>query len=391
MVHQPTRGDVPARLGPGVEQLPDVGPATVDADVYRDPARYEQERTHVLRSAWLVAARSSELPGAGDWVTYEGHGEVLVVSRQSDGTVAAFHDVCQHRGSRLTRGATSGCDRRLTCPWHGWVYDTTGTLVGVPEREDFDPTHLDGLRAPTVATDEWAGWVWVNMGGEDAPRLLDWIGPEIVADLGRFGMEDMVLHEKLVFDLPVNYKAVVDGFNEVYHVTELHHVQPEFTRAARDTSFHLSGPNSMMFVPNPSRLDELATSGDHVRHAICHYVVFPNTVFNNNPDQIQLFQPVPLSVDSTRFICWDLMYGPEGDDDRDHPAYLEAALNHWAMLQRVVGEDLFVFSELAATRDSMGYRRNVFSEREAKLTHYHRVMEHCLAGGEAMDFWDQSA
>jgi len=31
----------------------------------------------------------------------------------------------------------TGCgDRRFTCPYHGWVHDTTGELVGVPENMD---------------------------------------------------------------------------------------------------------------------------------------------------------------------------------------------------------------------------------------------------------------
>ncbi|MGI9604412.1 MAG: aromatic ring-hydroxylating oxygenase subunit alpha [Acidimicrobiales bacterium] len=385
MVHKPTRGDVASRTGPDVTQLPDTGGSVLDADVYRDAERFERERQTVLRSAWLVVARSSELVAADDWVRYEGHGEAVVISRQNDGSVAAFHDVCQHRGARITRGEESGCDRRFTCPWHGWVYDSTGRLVGVPDREDFDSSHLEGLRSPDVAADEWAGWVWINLAGPQAPKLLDWIGPEIVADLGRFAMDDMVLHEKLVFDVPVNYKVIVDAFNEVYHVTELHHVQPDFTKAARDTTFHLSGPNSMMFVPNPARLDELAATGDHQANAICHYVVFPNTVFNNNPDQIQLFQPVPLTVDTTRFICWELLYADDGSGD--HADYRAGALAHWDMLQRVVGEDVFVFSQVAPNRQSMGYRQNVFSERECKLTHYHQVMDHCVDGGSAMDYW----
>ena len=47
MVFQPTRGDGPARLGPGVQQVPDLGGTTLTADVYRDPERYEQEREKV--------------------------------------------------------------------------------------------------------------------------------------------------------------------------------------------------------------------------------------------------------------------------------------------------------------------------------------------------------
>jgi phenylpropionate dioxygenase-like ring-hydroxylating dioxygenase large terminal subunit len=199
-------------------------------DPYTDPAQFQAERSKVLATHWLIAGRSEQVPGAGDWITYEGHGETVIITRQVDGTLAAFHNVCRHRGPAIV-GEMQGCGaRRFTCPYHGWVYDTTGKLVGVPERDDFDAGHLLDVRAPAVAAGEWGGWVWINLAGpEKAPALLDSIGPEIVADLGEFHMEDMVLHEVVEWDVPVSYKAVVDGFNEVYHVTQLHHVTPEFT------------------------------------------------------------------------------------------------------------------------------------------------------------------
>lgn len=382
MVFRPSRGELPTRAGGDVPLVPEgTRGSLLDASVYTDPIRYELERERVLRQSWLVAGRSSEVPGASDWLLYEGHGETVIVSRQADGSLAAFHNVCQHRGSALNRDADRGCDRRFTCPWHGWVYDTAGALVGVPEREDFDPTHLDGLRIPPVAVDEWGGWIWINLAGPAAaPPLHDWIGPDILADLGRFRMEDMILHEKLVFDVACNYKAVVDGFNEVYHATELHQTPPAFTKAARRTTFFLSGRNSMMFVPRPDRLDRLAETGDHHQNAICHYVVFPNAVFNNNPDQIQLFNPIPLDVDTTRFICWELIYGEESPGDPDYPAYHAAAMAHWEALKAIVGQDLFVFSQLAKTRHSAGYTRQVLSTRECKIAAYHRHMDDLISG-----------
>jgi phenylpropionate dioxygenase-like ring-hydroxylating dioxygenase large terminal subunit len=386
VVFQPTRGDGALRLGPSVRQIPDVGGSTLPADVYRDPARFELEREKVLRYSWLVAGRSDEIPNRGDWLLYEGHGETVVATRQADGGVAAFHNVCQHRGSRLTRGEERGCLRRFVCPWHGWVYDTTGALVGVPDREDFDPAHLEGVRAPRVAAEEWAGWVWIFLAGPDAaPPLLDWIGPDIAEDLGRFRMEKMYVHDKLVVDVPANYKAIVDGFNEVYHATELHGVGPDFTKAARGAAFHLSGPNSMMFVPRTQWLDRLRETWDHHAYTISHYVVFPNTVFNNNPTDIQLFQPIPMSVDRTKFICWELIYKPDGPDDPDYDDYITKATLHWDVLKGVVAEDLFVFGELDATRHSMAYRQNTFSSRECKPTMYHRTMDAMLQGQNPLD------
>ncbi len=377
MVFRPTRGDAPPRQGPDVPQLPGVPGSVLDRSVYTDPIRFELECERVLARSWLLAGRSSECLNPGDWITFESHGETIVITRQPDGRCAAFHNVCQHRGPRLV-AAEQGCGaRRFTCPYHGWVYDTAGKVVGVPEREDFCEEHLTGLRAPAVAVDEWAGWVWVNLAGTEAPPLLGWIGPEIVEDLGRFRMEDMILHEKLVYDVPVSYKAIVDGFNEVYHATQLHQTPPPFTKAARGTSFFTPGQNGMMFVPRPDALDKLADTGDHHRYTICHYTVFPNTVFNNNPDQIQVFNPIPIDVDRTKFICWELVYPHDPEDPGDREAWAKT-MAHWDVLKFIVSQDIGIYHELAATKRSSGYTRNIFSERECKLTHYHEVMDEMI-------------
>lgn len=375
MVHVPTRGDVPVRLGPSVKQIPDYGPSVMSRDPYTDPVRYELEREKVLATHWIIAGRSEQIRGTGDWLTFEGHGEVVVVTRQADGSLAAFHNVCQHRGPAIV-GELTGCGaRRFSCPYHGWVYDTTGKLVGVPEREDFCEDHLADVRAPAVAAGEWGGWVWINLLGPDkAPPLADAIGPEIMADLGRFKMEDMILHEVVEYDVPVSYKAIVDGFNETYHVTALHHVPPEFTKSNRRTSFHILGDNYMCFVPRPDTLDQLEETWDHHRYAICHYVVFPNAIWNCNPGHIQLFNPIPIGVDRTRFLCWELIY-PGDHDDPEYQAYFELTMKHWAGLKVVVGEDISIYDQLARTKQSSGYTRHILSERECKIAHYHEQMD----------------
>ena len=378
MVHVPTRGDVPVRLGPSVQQVPDYGPSTMSRDPYGDPVRFELERERVLGTSWLLAGRSAQVPSAGDWITFEGHGETVVITRQADDSLAAFHNVCRHRGTTIVT-EHKGCGaRRFTCPYHGWVYDTAGKLVGVPEREDFAAEHLDGARAPAVAVDEWGGWVWINLAGPDtAPSLQEWIGPEIMADLGRFRMEDMILHDVIEFDVPVSYKAIVDGFNEVYHVTQLHHVGAEASKTFRQTSFHIIDKNYMCFVPRTDRLDALAETWDHHQHAICHYVVFPNTVFNCNPPHIQVFNPIPIDVDRTRFLCWELIY-PGDPADPEYASYLSKTMAHWEVLKDVVGEDLAIYDQLARTKRSSGYTSHILSARECKIAHYHETMDRLI-------------
>jgi choline monooxygenase len=374
VVHAPHRGNAPLRHGDGIPLIPDIGPATLDASVYLDPERYQLERTKVLARSWQIICRSSEIASPGDYLVWEGQDETIIVNRRRDGHVSGFHNVCQHRGARIV---PPGCGnaRRFTCRWHSWVYDSDGAVIGVPDREDFAPEQLDGVRAPAVECDEWGGWVWAVLAGPGvAPPLVDWIGPEIVADLGVYQMQDMKLVDKLVWDVPVNWKVIVDAFNENYHAGHLHakNTSPQDVRDGRFSTYFVFDPHAMMVVPYKGVLPRLRETLDHQSLAICHYTVFPTAVFNCNPNHIQLFRAVPLTVDSSRFECWELQYA-DGDDE-----YFEKVNAHWGRLQGVVQEDVDIWTEVAATNRSSAYRRNILNDRECKITAFHQTIQRLL-------------
>jgi phenylpropionate dioxygenase-like ring-hydroxylating dioxygenase large terminal subunit len=305
-------------------------------------------------------------------MVWEGQGETVVVSRRRDGGVSGFHNVCQHRGARIVQESGQGA-RRFKCKWHGWSYDLEGNVVGVPDREDFAEWQLEGVCAPAVECAEWGGWVWAVFAGPGvAPTLKEWLGPEIEADLGVYRMQDMELHDKLVWDLDANWKVVIDGFNENYHAAHLHTMPPQDVKDGRFSTYFVFGRNGMMVVPYKGVLPRLMESGDHQSLAICHYTIFPTAVFNNNPSHLQLFRSVPVEVDKTRFEVWELWY-KDADDE-----YLEKTGAHWERLKGVVAEDVEIYQEWAAARKSTAYTRNIFNNRECKITHFHRVVQQML-------------
>ena len=373
MVHVPTRGDNPVRLGPTVPNTPEYGPSKMSRLPYTDPVQFELERERVLNKTWLIAGRTEDIPNAGDFISFESHGETVVITRQPDGAVLGFHNVCQHRGPSFVT-EWKGCGaKKFTCPYHGWTYDTTGKVTSVPERIDFDPDHLRDLRAPAIKVDEWGGFLWVNISGDAVP-LREWIGEDIINDLGEYHMEDMRVLDIVEWDVPVSYKAVVDGFNEVYHAIELHHVGADWQKAARGLTMHVvNDHNYLCYVPRHQYLEQLAETWDHHKYAICHYVVFPNTVFNCNPDHIQVFNPIPIEVDRTRFLCWQLYY-PGDAADADYAVYYDRMMAHWKVLQGVVGEDISIYEQLKRTKRSSGYTEHRLNSREFKLHHYHNTM-----------------
>jgi len=374
VVFSPSRGDGPLRFGSTVELLNGIEAGTVPASWYLDPERYEQERAKVLAPSWQIISRSSELPNAGDFITWSGQGETIVVSRRNDGGLAGFHNVCQHRGARIVNEA-NGCARRFNCRWHNWVYDAEGTVVGIPDREDFDPADIEGIAAPPIELDEWGGWIWAVLAGPGvAPPLLEWLGEDIVTDLGAYRMEDMILVDKITWDVPVNWKVIIDAFNENYHAPALHsnNTTLQDAKDGRHSTYFWFDPHAMMVIPYKGVLEELNETLDHQSTAICHYTLFPTAVFNCNPRHLQLFRSVPTSVGTSRFECWELMY-PDGDAE-----YNEKALEHWERLKKVVQEDIDEWVDLDATKHSSAYTKNILNAREGKIVAFHRAVQERL-------------
>ena len=89
----------------------------------------------------------------GQPMLVETQGVAVVLVRAGE-SVYACSDMCTHQGGPLSDGKLSGT--RLSCPWHGWMFDVkTGTCL-MPSRGGAVPSY------PT-RVDE-SGGVWVEVG-----------------------------------------------------------------------------------------------------------------------------------------------------------------------------------------------------------------------------------
>lgn len=81
---------------------------------------------HLRRGWWALATRAELLRGPR---RRELLGDALALGIV-DGEVAAWSDICPHRGARLSDGEISR--GLLRCPYHGWAFDAEGELVEAP-------------------------------------------------------------------------------------------------------------------------------------------------------------------------------------------------------------------------------------------------------------------
>ncbi|MEM7730220.1 MAG: Rieske 2Fe-2S domain-containing protein, partial [Pseudomonadota bacterium] len=97
------------------ESLRDLGSDPIPADSYTSREWFELERTRMWPHVWQFAARAEDLPGPGDFVVYENAGKSFILSRQDDGSIRAYYNVCLHRGRKLkTEGGNA---KTFVCPF----------------------------------------------------------------------------------------------------------------------------------------------------------------------------------------------------------------------------------------------------------------------------------
>jgi nitrite reductase/ring-hydroxylating ferredoxin subunit len=181
---------------------------------------FENER--VWPKVWLMACREEEIPEAGDFFAFDIVRDSILIVRQPDGELKAFHNVCQHRGRRLK----SGCGQTgemIHCGFHGWSWHLDGSIRRIVNRDEWDgcPNFTDeDVALPEVRVDCWGGWVFVTM-DPDAPPLIEFLGA-VREHLACFALEQTRMLWHVEMTTPANWKLVLGAFNEAYHVEATH-------------------------------------------------------------------------------------------------------------------------------------------------------------------------
>ena len=354
---------------PPKQPEPELRGDSVTADRYTCAHYLQRELRQVWRQVWNIGGVSYQMPDPGDYLTAEiGHESVLLV-RQDDGAVRGFLNVCPHRGTRITE-AEEGTVERFHCPYHGWQFDRAGTVVAVPDEEDYRDSPCGKARLKEVRCEERFGLVWYNLDC-DAPSLEGFLGAQITRELDSHRIGDMVRVLNITADAEANWKIITDNFNEAYHVKVLHpELIPYIAADYQDCQFDLfpGGHNRgwfPAFMPSQQDCSEVigeplksmaaawdVNSDDFegratwselrlaiqrskrdlgVERGFAHYAyrsdyqltdyviynLFPNNVITVGPDGVQLLRPRPHPSDPAR--CY---------------------FDHWWLVNRVAGQEM---------------------------------------------------
>ncbi len=348
------------------------------ASHYADPAHLALEQRTLFTELPQMVALSADLPEPGSQITRDSFAVPLVLTRDDDGLVHAFANVCAHRGAQVVDDGRQ-CSRRLTCPYHGWSYDLDGTQVGLPDNESFPNIEIPrpGLRAFPVKEEHGLIWVTPNFEAATPEPGLGAMGTELAA----LDFEDHQHWRGHRFQLDLNWKLVIDTFLEPYHFATLH----------RDTVFPIFVPNlchAERFSPHlrevlPRRTIEKLRGTppdewDLVPHSAIVYVLFPGSVIVVQVDHVETWRISPHPTDPGRSTVDLDFYLPELPTT-------ESALGHWERsldltISTVINEDFAAMAGVQRGLASGVIDSITAGQNEPGLAMFHRSLVEALPG-----------
>lgn len=190
-----------------------LGSESIDASRYTSAEFFEQEKTKMWSKVWQFAARQEELPEPGDTVVYENVGRSWLLVRQDDGSVRAFANVCLHRGRKLR--TESGPAKEFECPFHGFTWNTNGSLKRVPCQWDFEHLQEKDMSLPEAKVALWQGFIFITEHENPMP-IEQYLSP-LDKHFTRWNLDECYTALWVGKVIHANWKVVSEAFMEAWH------------------------------------------------------------------------------------------------------------------------------------------------------------------------------
>ena len=296
---------------------------------YTDPENYQQEVDTLFRKFPIVMGHVEQLAEAGSYFTNDELGVPILITRNNDGVIKAFMNVCRHRGARLT-DEPCGKSKTFSCPYHKWTYDLDGNLRGLPQASGFGDINKGELGLLELPTFERFGLIWVRPSVSDTPIDFDaWMAP-LEEQLSALGLENHTVFRAWSVDRKMNWHLALEGFQESYHFCGAHEHTACSAYLDNQSVWSDKYPHVRHSVPLPtvvSMKDLPEKDWVHRPHFMTQNYVFPCNYVQVMTDLVYIHTVIPTGIDTCIFKC--MMLIPE-------PAKTEKSERYWEKNYQVI-------------------------------------------------------
>jgi Rieske 2Fe-2S family protein len=282
---------------------------TLPSSYYHDPDIWRLERERIFAREWICACREDVLAEPGARLAIELAGESILLTRDREGKLHGFYNVCRHRGAQLCKtGGQAGTSGPIRCPYHSWAYGLDGKLLSAPHLESLAK---EAFSLYPVGVESWGGFVFVHLTPVEAKPLAEQLGG-VPERLVRYPLDALKVGWAIEYDVAANWKIIAENYNECYHCAGVHpelcDLVPAFRSQGgagldwergiphRDGAYTFTDSGTTSRAPFPG-LDQ----DELTRHK--GELVYPNLLLSLSCDHVAAFLLFPEGPERTRITC----------------------------------------------------------------------------------------
>ena len=296
----------------------------LSAEHYISESVFDREQERVFRHLWIYACMRSAVAVDRAFVTRQ-IGGLPVLIQNEGGEVRAFENACPHRLMPIQTEAFG--QRRMTCPYHGWSFDSDGKVKAIPMEQSlfaYNTTERSSLRLKRFATAGIGNLIFVNLSEKPLP-IEQQFPPGLIAQLeqisGHFGPLSVNANIPTRYNWKLNFENVLDfhhvpfvhptSFQPLLRSTPLSQAEPvpvilPNLNSLADQSFSTSSPMSIQPWPWHKMVDSYGAPD-----TFHNFYLFPNVNFISIGGLVFLIQQFsPLSAGRTQ-VSFDLCLARE--------------------------------------------------------------------------------
>ncbi|MFV8755457.1 aromatic ring-hydroxylating oxygenase subunit alpha [Nannocystaceae bacterium ST9] len=338
---------------------------TPPASWYTSPEIAELERDALFARSWQPVARAAELREPGQYVSGCFAERPWVITRDGEGRLRGFHNVCRHKGREVVRG--SGRADQLVCGYHAWSYELNGRLRKAPQMAGVEAFDREAMALVPIQVEVWGPWVFINADLDAAPlapRLS-----ELDARLAASRWSELEYVQRIEWTLACNWKVYVDNYLDGgYHVPHMHPtLDAQLDMANYRTE--LFGEFSIQSCPSASE----ALGQQRIGSQAIYAWMFPNFMINRYGPCLDSNLVIPQGPSRCKVVYEFYFREPQAEGARE---FIAASIEQSAITQR---EDIEICESVQIGLASGAYDRGRYAPRiEHGEHHFHRLLAKAL-------------
>ena len=338
---------------------------------YTDEAQFQAERQAVFFESPIAVALSLEIPKPGDFLTQTIMGKPLLFTRDKEGVLHCFINVCRHRGAKVC-ATEKGHQSRFSCPYHAWTYSNKGELIGVYGEDSFGDVDRASMGLAELPCDERSGVIFACLTPGEPLDLDNWLG-EFASKLADQNLEQWHLYTER-FLSGAGWKATLDGYLEVYHHDSVHGKTVGPYTVGNLLVHDTWGAHQRMVIARKdiTELNDIAPENWEAPESYIRVVhsVFPNLSISAILGGQCLIGFVYPGETSTTTVTRQLILSAEAPETDEQKATIETFSQ--MTLQAVRDEDYALVATIQGALHAGANDSFLIGRNEPAVQHYHR-------------------